>query len=157
MLRGQGLVVRINATHPFTSGPPLLSRAHNPSSYNYSFIYHHHTIFQVQDNKNHPENTAIMPSPLDDATFSHTLPNVPRRESDASEGGRRRSSASSGGRFSSLNYQKRQGSGDPEAIARRESYNDQRRQSGWFGGLWNKYVIFPQHNPRHGNVDGMLE
>mgnify|MGYP001607010128 FL=1 len=62
-----------------------------------------------------------MPSPLDDATFSHTLPNVPRRESDASEGGgRRRSSASSGGRFSSLNYQKRQGSGDPAAIARRD-------------------------------------
>lgn len=82
-----------------------------------------------------------MPSPLDDATFSHTLPGVPRRESDASETGRRRSSASSGGRFSSLNYQKRQGSGDPEAIARRESYNDQRRESGWLGGLWNKYVM----------------
>lgn len=82
-----------------------------------------------------------MPSPLDDATFSHTLPGVPRRESDASETGRRRSSASSGGRFSSLNYQKRQGSGDPAAIARRESYNDQRRESGWLGGLWNKYVI----------------
>ncbi|ELR06253.1 hypothetical protein VC83_05012 [Pseudogymnoascus destructans] len=84
-----------------------------------------------------------MPSPLDDATFSHTLPNVPRRESDASEGGRRRSSASSGGRFSSLNYQKRQGSGDPAAIARRESYNDQRRESGWFGGLWNNWMRGP--------------
>ncbi|OBT61590.1 hypothetical protein VE03_08925 [Pseudogymnoascus sp. 23342-1-I1] len=84
-----------------------------------------------------------MPSPLDDATFSHTLPNAPRRESDASEGGRRRSSASSGGRFSSLNYQKRQGSGDPDAIARRESYNDQRRESGWFGGLWNNWMRGP--------------
>lgn len=82
-----------------------------------------------------------MPSPLDDATFSHTLPHAPRRNSDTSESGRRRSSASSaGGRFSSLNYQKRQGSGDPAAIARRESYNDQRRESGWLGGLWNKYV-----------------
>lgn len=100
-----------------------------------------------------------MPSPLDDATFSHTLPGVPRRESDASDSGRRRSSASSSGRFSSLNYQKRQGSGDPEAIARRESYNDQRRESGWFGGLWNKYVIFPHHNPqrRQCGWDGMLE
>ncbi|KFY86045.1 hypothetical protein V500_07911 [Pseudogymnoascus sp. VKM F-4518 (FW-2643)] len=86
-----------------------------------------------------------MPSPLDDATFSHTLPNVPRRESDASESGRRRSSASSGGRFSSLNYQKRQGSGDPAAIARRESYNDQRRESGWLGGLWNNWVRGPSH------------
>ncbi|KFY14715.1 hypothetical protein V491_05941, partial [Pseudogymnoascus sp. VKM F-3775] len=86
-----------------------------------------------------------MPSPLDDATFSHTLPGVPRRESDASETGRRRSSASSGGRFSSLNYQKRQGSGDPEAIARRESYNDQRRESGWLGGLWNNWVRGPSH------------
>ncbi|KFX91549.1 hypothetical protein O988_07706 [Pseudogymnoascus sp. VKM F-3808] len=84
-----------------------------------------------------------MPSPLDDATFSHTLPGVPRRESDASEGGRRRSSASSTGRFSSLNYQKRQGSGDPAAIARRESYNDQRRESGWLGGLWNNWVRGP--------------
>ncbi|KFZ18095.1 hypothetical protein V501_01356 [Pseudogymnoascus sp. VKM F-4519 (FW-2642)] len=84
-----------------------------------------------------------MPSPLDDATFSHTLPGVPRRESDASDSGRRRSSASSGGRFSSLNYQKRQGSGDPEAIARRESYNDQRRESGWFGGLWNNWMRGP--------------
>ncbi|KFY53998.1 hypothetical protein V496_07353 [Pseudogymnoascus sp. VKM F-4515 (FW-2607)] len=87
-----------------------------------------------------------MPSPLDDATFSHTLPGVPRRESDASETGRRRSSASSGGRFSSLNYQKRQGSGDPAAIARRESYNDQRRESGWLGGLWNNWVRGPSHS-----------
>ncbi|KFY30900.1 hypothetical protein V493_01568 [Pseudogymnoascus sp. VKM F-4281 (FW-2241)] len=84
-----------------------------------------------------------MPSPLDDATFSHTLPNVARRESDASESGRRRSSASSGGRFSSLNYQKRMGSGDPAAVARRESYNDQRRESGWLGGLWNNWVRGP--------------
>ncbi|OBT53292.1 hypothetical protein VE04_07040 [Pseudogymnoascus sp. 24MN13] len=84
-----------------------------------------------------------MPSPLDDATFSHTLPGVPRRESDASDSGRRRSSARSSGRFSSLNYQKRQGSGDPEAIARRESYNDQRRESGWFGGLWNNWMRGP--------------
>ncbi|KFY09843.1 hypothetical protein V492_05329 [Pseudogymnoascus sp. VKM F-4246] len=84
-----------------------------------------------------------MPSPLDDATFSHTLPGVPRRESDASAAGRRRSSASSGGRFSSLDYQKRQGSGDPAAIARRESYNDQRKESGWFGGLWNNWMRGP--------------
>lgn len=78
-----------------------------------------------------------MPSAVDDVTSAQPIPNGQRRESDASQG-RRRSSASSSGRFSSLNHHRNQMYGDPASAARRESFNDQRRQTGWFGGLWNK-------------------
>lgn len=75
------------------------------------------------------------PSLKTSITNPSPLPEVQRKYSIDAAG--RKASAANGTYFAALTHQKR-GLGDPLAAQRRQSFNDQRRDVGWIGGLWNK-------------------
>ncbi len=79
-------------------------------------------------------------SPSVEATVSQptATPEAQRKYSIDAAG--RRKSATDGTFAAALMHQKR-ALGDPLQAAKRESFNDQRRDSGWLGGLWNKWVL----------------
>lgn len=63
------------------------------------------------------------------------IPNVQRKYSIDAAG--RKASQANGTYFAALTHQKH-GLGDPLQAERRRSFNEQRRDVGWIGGLWNK-------------------